>query len=127
MPTRRDGPVFPAMPARGHHGSLTRTWFRAWRAMGHDKAMNSVALRPLRLLRIAGLAAAFAMLAASWLPVPVSAGSPAPLVLSKLPEPGASAWSAGMHSAVRLLDGGARPDDPGRRLAGVEIRMSEHF
>lgn len=32
-----------------------------------------------------------------------------------------------MHSAVRLLDGGARPEDPGRRLAGVEIRMSEHF
>ena len=32
-----------------------------------------------------------------------------------------------MHSAVRLLDGGARPEDPGRRLAGVEIRMTEHF
>jgi DsbC/DsbD-like thiol-disulfide interchange protein len=49
------------------------------------------------------------------------------LFLPKTAEPGASAWAGGMHSGVRLLDGGATPDDPGRRLAGVEIRMDANF
>jgi DsbC/DsbD-like thiol-disulfide interchange protein len=61
------------------------------------------------------------------LPIAASAGAPGRLVVSHTPEPGASPWATGMHSAVRLLDGGARPEDPGRRLAGLEIRMSEHF
>jgi DsbC/DsbD-like thiol-disulfide interchange protein len=37
---------------------------------------------------------------------------------------GASDWSKGMHSSVRLLDGGV---DRGDRTAGLEIRLDPHF
>ena len=109
-----------------HHSPLTGSWFRPASVLGHDIAMISVALRMPRLSRVAGVL--LLLSAAQLAPPPTAeAGAPGQLVLSPRPEPGASAWSAGMHSAVRLLDGGVRPEDPGRHLAGVEIRMSEHF
>jgi DsbC/DsbD-like thiol-disulfide interchange protein len=40
------------------------------------------------------------------------------------PGMGVSDWSKGMHSAVRLVDGGIVA---GRRTAGLEIRLDKHF
>jgi DsbC/DsbD-like thiol-disulfide interchange protein len=50
------------------------------------------------------------------------AGFPAPA--QQRAATGASEWSRGLHSAVRLLDGGVVA---GNRTAGIEVRLDPHF
>jgi DsbC/DsbD-like thiol-disulfide interchange protein len=97
---------------------FTRSWLGFPGRVGHDTRMT-IAVRAC-----AGL---LASMAAMCLASGASAGGLVGGSLSTAQEPGASLWSAGIHSGVRLLDGGARPEDPDRRLAGLEIRMDPHF
>lgn len=100
---------------------LTPSWLAFAMPVGQTAPMiapsSSTARLPSGLLGLAlGLVLATTASAAS-----LVGGS-----LTSAPEPGASLWSAGLHSGVRLLDGGAG-EDPAHRLAGLEIRLDPHF
>ena len=109
------------------HGALTALWLGLGRLLVQEGAMTD----PTRLphagprSRTSGAAALFVALIVGVSPAPAGTSVAGGLVQAL--EPFATLWSPGMHSGVRLLDGGADPDQPGMRLAGLEIRLDPHF
>ena len=94
-------------------GRFTRSWLSQWRHKEHESVMIEPSRRTVTCLILAfGTAGAWRNAAAA-----PAASSPA----------GTSDWSPGMHSALRIVDGGPLDDDVGRRLAALVIRLDPHF
>jgi len=92
---------------------FTRSWLSQWRHKEHESVMIEPSRRAVTCLVLAfGTAGAWRNAAAA-----PAASSP----------PGTSDWSPGMHSALRIVDGGPLDGDVGRRLAALIIRLDPHF
>lgn len=111
--------------AEGAHGLITLSLLCVTAGLGHETGMTTSLSTLCRFALL--LALALAPRLPAGLVVPASAGGLVAAPLASTREPGASLWSAGTHSGIRLLDGGSSPDDAGRRLAGLEIRLDPHF
>ena len=92
---------------------FTRSWLSQSRCEEHESIMIQPSRRAVTCLILAlGTAGAWRNAAAG----------PAASSL-----PGTSDWSPGMHSALRIVDGGPLDGDVGRRLAALIIKLDPHF